>query len=178
MGELIVLEDDVLELDRYRRVRLLMDVTKPLRRFQKIIDKNKKEVTIEFAYERLPFFCFACGIMGHTKKDCSNVTKDDKEKGLGTNENYQNSEKERNANSEQSEGLLLDNVGHNDVIGVESGLKMNAEIECSLFDKNVSNVTTFVLGPKDTGESNKLGKKVRRVDKKKALEKDGEEGPY
>ena len=83
MGELVEIEDDDYGLDRCRRVKLRIDVTKPLRRNQRIRNKNGDVVRIEFKYERLPFFCFLCGRMGHSEKECNYVAEDQMDKGLG-----------------------------------------------------------------------------------------------
>ena len=83
MGEILEVEEDVLGIGRYRRIRVMLDVTKPLRRFRKIKDKKGRELQIDFAYERLPFFCFACGVMGHSERDCHGVLEEDKKETLG-----------------------------------------------------------------------------------------------
>lgn len=52
------------------RFQVLVDVTKPLKRgvnFQGV-DRNRQ--WLQVAYERLPFFCFLCGILGHGEEDC------------------------------------------------------------------------------------------------------------
>ena len=33
-------------------------------------DKNSKPEWFEIQFEKLPFYCFSCGIMGHTELDC------------------------------------------------------------------------------------------------------------
>ena len=83
LGEILEIEEDVLGFGRYRRVKVMLDINKPLRRFRKIKDKKGAEIQIDFAYERLPFFCLACGIMGHSEKDCHNVVDEDKCEKLG-----------------------------------------------------------------------------------------------
>lgn len=83
MGDVLELEEDKLGIGRYRRVKVLLDVRKPLRRFQKIKDKRGREIQVDYAYERLPFFCFACGRMGHTERDCHDVTEEEKKMRLG-----------------------------------------------------------------------------------------------
>lgn len=83
MGKVIEIEEDLLGLDRYRRVKLMMNVTKPLRRFRDSMDWGGREVRVEFAYERLSFLCFACGVLGHSERDCQTVSEEDKKKGLG-----------------------------------------------------------------------------------------------
>lgn len=83
MGEILDLEEDMLGIGRYKRVRVMMDVTKPIRRFRRLKDRYGKEFQVDFAYERLPFFYFACGIMGHSKRDCQAVAVEDKQEGLG-----------------------------------------------------------------------------------------------
>ncbi|XP_010682916.1 uncharacterized protein LOC104897677 [Beta vulgaris subsp. vulgaris] len=83
MGEILEIEEDVLGIGRYRRVRVMMDVTKPLRRFRKLKDKRGQELHVDFAYERLPFFCFTCGIMGHSERNCHIVPEEEKQEKLG-----------------------------------------------------------------------------------------------
>lgn len=82
MGDILEFEEDVWGLDRFRRVKIKLDVTKPLRRVKASVDKKGREVTVEFSYERLPFFFFACGVMGHSERDCTMVSEEDKKKGL------------------------------------------------------------------------------------------------
>nr|CCA66043.1 hypothetical protein [Beta vulgaris subsp. vulgaris] len=85
LGEILDIEEDVLGIGRYRRVKVLLDVSKPLRRYRKLRDKSGKDLQVDFAYERLPFFCLACGIMGHAEKDCQFVLDEDKCEKLGWN---------------------------------------------------------------------------------------------
>lgn len=83
LGEVMETEEDFLDLNPFRRVRVLVDCTKPLKRFQNIRVKGDVTVKIDFKYERLPHFCFLCGLMSHTEKDCLYVNVDDKEKVYG-----------------------------------------------------------------------------------------------
>ncbi|XP_057251325.1 uncharacterized protein LOC130591668 [Beta vulgaris subsp. vulgaris] len=48
MGEIMEVEDDVLGIGRYRRVKVLLDVTEPLRRYQKLKDKKGWEFQVDF----------------------------------------------------------------------------------------------------------------------------------
>jgi hypothetical protein len=52
------------------RVRVIMDITKPLCRGRKIRLEKGKELWISFKYERLPNFCYWCGHVSHSDKDC------------------------------------------------------------------------------------------------------------
>lgn len=52
------------------RVRIKLDVRKPLKRRKKILRKNGTEVLITCKYERLGDFCFTCGVMTHTERYC------------------------------------------------------------------------------------------------------------
>ncbi|XP_021742859.1 uncharacterized protein LOC110708939 [Chenopodium quinoa] len=51
LGELLEIEEDTLGLNRYRRVRLMLDVTRPLRRYQRIKSRGGNEFKVEFKYE-------------------------------------------------------------------------------------------------------------------------------
>lgn len=47
MGEVFEIEKDL--LGQYRRVRLMLDINKPLPRFRDIKDRSDKMVRVEFA---------------------------------------------------------------------------------------------------------------------------------
>ncbi|KAL2893419.1 Nck-associated protein 1-like [Bienertia sinuspersici] len=69
LGEVLEIEDDILRLDRFHRVRVMVD--------------KGNEVKIKYKYEWLPYFCFACGVIGHSKKDCLSTDEEDRTKKLG-----------------------------------------------------------------------------------------------
>ena len=56
---------------RVMRIRVKVDITKPLCRGRKIGLANGKEGWAAFKYERLPNFCFWCGLVTHGEKDCA-----------------------------------------------------------------------------------------------------------
>ena len=83
MGE--VLDVDVAESrvhwGKFLRVRVHIDVTKKIVRGKRIVTKKimrGKRIVIEgreqrwisFKYERLPNFCYHCGLLSHGLKDC------------------------------------------------------------------------------------------------------------
>ncbi|XP_048504264.1 uncharacterized protein LOC125499468 [Beta vulgaris subsp. vulgaris] len=70
LGEVLEVDLDDFGLERFCRVKILLNVYKPLRRKQRIRRKDGVLTTIEYKYERLPFFCFRCGVLGHNDKDC------------------------------------------------------------------------------------------------------------
>lgn len=52
------------------RLRIRVDVRKPLKRKKKICKKDKSEVIVQCKYERLGDFCFTCGLLSHTERFC------------------------------------------------------------------------------------------------------------
>nr|GLL41721.1 uncharacterized protein LOC109189671 [Ipomoea trifida] len=52
------------------RIRVEVDVSKPLKKGMKFKKDNGEWFSIEFRYERLPTFCFVCGILGHGDRFC------------------------------------------------------------------------------------------------------------
>lgn len=54
----------------YMRVRVTMDISKPLKRRMKIKREGGDWSWINFKYERLSMFCFVCGLIGHSERDC------------------------------------------------------------------------------------------------------------
>ena len=73
LGE--VLEVDVAESGvqwgRYLRVKVKVDVSKKLVRGKKIAFEGREQRWIAFKYERLPNFCYRCGLLNHGLRDCT-----------------------------------------------------------------------------------------------------------
>ena len=57
----------------YMRIRVTIDVRKPLKRRMKLKKAGDDWLWIDFKYERLHIFCFICGLLGHTEKQCPNL---------------------------------------------------------------------------------------------------------
>ncbi|KAK5819926.1 hypothetical protein PVK06_024960 [Gossypium arboreum] len=56
----------------FMRIKVKIDVLNPLRKVVRMIDKAGQEKIGLIKYERLPEFCYACGVIGHTMKTCTN----------------------------------------------------------------------------------------------------------
>ncbi|GMY22288.1 protein at-4/1 [Fagus crenata] len=52
------------------RVRVRLDITKPFPRGRLINFQSLGQMWVSFKYERLPWFCFHCGLIGHSERDC------------------------------------------------------------------------------------------------------------
>lgn len=50
----------------FMRLKIRVDVSKPLKRKKKICKRDKIEVIVHCKYERLGDFCFTCGLLNHT----------------------------------------------------------------------------------------------------------------
>lgn len=57
----------------YMRIRVTIDITKPLKRRINVRQTGNEWSWITFKYENVPTFCFICGIFGHTDKFCSKI---------------------------------------------------------------------------------------------------------
>lgn len=52
------------------RIRVRLDVRKPLKRKKKIVRKDGSEFVVSCKYERIGEFCFLCGLVTHTDRFC------------------------------------------------------------------------------------------------------------
>ncbi|TXG70717.1 hypothetical protein EZV62_005652 [Acer yangbiense] len=61
-------------LGKFLRVRVAIDIDKPLRRFLRVdVLGDGEETVMPIQYERLPNFCFRCGLLCHTIRGCSMI---------------------------------------------------------------------------------------------------------
>uniref|UniRef100_A0A803NE34 CCHC-type domain-containing protein n=1 Tax=Chenopodium quinoa TaxID=63459 RepID=A0A803NE34_CHEQI len=74
-------DDDPLGWGEFMRVKILHDINKPLRRGIKIDAGNSSEKWIGSKYERLRDFCYYCGRLGHTDRDCHIQGEEDRDSG-------------------------------------------------------------------------------------------------
>ena len=64
-------EDEEYMRGNFIRVRVNVDITKPLCRGQKLGLSNGEESWVSFKYERLPNLCYWCRHLTHHDKECS-----------------------------------------------------------------------------------------------------------
>ncbi|XP_019159927.1 PREDICTED: uncharacterized protein LOC109156530 [Ipomoea nil] len=57
-------------LRTFYRVWVTVDISKPLKKQMKLKKNDGAWAFVNFRYERLPTFCFLCGIIGHGDKLC------------------------------------------------------------------------------------------------------------
>lgn len=54
----------------FMRIRVRLDVRRPLKRKKQITKNNGMEIMVSYKYERLGEFCFTCGMLTHTERYC------------------------------------------------------------------------------------------------------------
>lgn len=63
----------------FMRIKVVIDIRKPLRRGVKIAVGDNKTKWIVMQYERMPNFCFLCGIIGHLYEECDKFDQNSKQ---------------------------------------------------------------------------------------------------
>lgn len=70
-GEVIEIDRSTLSgVARSIRMRISMDISKQLKRGTKLRIGTAEPCWLPVTYERLPSFCYWCGLLGHTTRDC------------------------------------------------------------------------------------------------------------
>ncbi|KAL8507662.1 hypothetical protein ACS0TY_018268 [Phlomoides rotata] len=71
-GEIIEIDPYTMDgVGRSIRIKIQMDITKPIRSGILIANREGKPARIPLKYERLPSFCFFYGLIGHMKRECN-----------------------------------------------------------------------------------------------------------
>ena len=71
IGEFIKMDSSgLLGIDKSIRLRIKVDVRKPLMQRVKVKLRGGEEDFYDIKYERPPLFCYHCGLVGHGVKDC------------------------------------------------------------------------------------------------------------
>ena len=75
MGELIMVDapKSGLAWGPFLRIRVNIDITKPLMRGKMIQIDDLEASWVVFKYESLPIFCYRCGVFGHQDKECPHL---------------------------------------------------------------------------------------------------------
>ncbi|XP_042958084.1 uncharacterized protein At4g02000-like [Carya illinoinensis] len=75
LGEVLEVDLDKGEMEwgEYMRVRVLINISKPLLRQKRMIVEEGVSCWVRFSYERLPDLSFHCEILGHTLKECEAI---------------------------------------------------------------------------------------------------------
>ncbi|KAL4302920.1 hypothetical protein GQ457_10G010450 [Hibiscus cannabinus] len=74
----VIMTDTRLEdgnMGEFMRVRVLLDTSKPIRRFVVLSRPDAKASMCPLQYERLPLFCHGCGLIGHSVLVCPTTPK-------------------------------------------------------------------------------------------------------
>ena len=59
------------ELHYFMRVRVVLPISKPIRRGSFIAGSDGEKHWVKFKYEWLPLFCHFCGMLGHDVRNCA-----------------------------------------------------------------------------------------------------------
>ncbi|XP_050222131.1 uncharacterized protein LOC126672225 [Mercurialis annua] len=70
LGKIVEVDGNSGDCNRYGRVRVNLDVSKPMIRGTKVINPLGEQCWIPFKYERLQNFCYWCGMLDHLVADC------------------------------------------------------------------------------------------------------------
>lgn len=72
LGDVIAVEDPCEKgsMTNFLRVRVWLDVSKPLKRGFFLRRPNEEDIWVHFKFERLSDFCYGCGLVSHTVNEC------------------------------------------------------------------------------------------------------------
>ena len=75
IGRVLEVDKRVMQanLAKFFRIRVEVPIDKPLCRGGCVKNEEGGRYWVDFRYERLPNFCYICGLLGHDEKHCQLV---------------------------------------------------------------------------------------------------------
>ncbi|MBA0613537.1 hypothetical protein Godav_013956, partial [Gossypium davidsonii] len=142
------------------RLKINLDVQKPLRRGIFVSIDNFNKSWISFKYEKLPIFCFGCGRMGHNLKECQVLNIVEKEK-FKKDPNY-----------------TLALKAESNISGKED-MKFNAfsnkvRVQCSYTGGTELLPTSFITSMEENNKDGRVQRTLKETDVEKPIEKQEE----
>ncbi|MBA0613538.1 hypothetical protein Godav_013956, partial [Gossypium davidsonii] len=139
------------------RLKINLDVQKPLRRGIFVSIDNFNKSWISFKYEKLPIFCFGCGRMGHNLKECQVLNIVEKEK-FKKDPNY-----------------TLALKAESNISGKED-MKFNAfsnkvRVQCSYTGGTELLPTSFITSMEENNKDGRVQRTLKETDVEKPIEK-------
>lgn len=80
MVEEVDTDEDGECIKAFARVRISIDITTPLKKIIFLQPEGEMKIPIAVLYEKLPDFCFCCGMLGHQYRECLKYKGQPKEK--------------------------------------------------------------------------------------------------
>ena len=79
LGEVQVYEiyQNIKDQTRFIKATITIDVNRPLMKGTNIRSKENELIWVDFKYERLPNFCYYCGLIGHDEHNSKKALKDE-----------------------------------------------------------------------------------------------------
>lgn len=146
-GEEIDIDEGAVGWGRFLRIRVQLDITKPLRRAMRISFSGLDPVWLRFKYERLPRKSYFCGKLGHNEKDCALLLRAKEE---GKQAEYQYGDWLRAGPDRASQRVRRDPGG---TVESSSGASTSAKEKEKLSSPARSKSRTAVLETHGTGTS-------------------------
>ncbi|KAL8556719.1 hypothetical protein ACS0TY_004251 [Phlomoides rotata] len=70
-GEVLEIDtNSLVGISRSVRIKVRIDLHKPLKKGMKLEMKKRNTIWVDFKYEPLPSFYYYCGLLGHMKREC------------------------------------------------------------------------------------------------------------
>ena len=57
-------------LGNFMRIRVTINISNPLCKGRKVRLGGLSQIWVDFKYERMPIFCYLCGMVTHAKNNC------------------------------------------------------------------------------------------------------------
>lgn len=114
----------------FMRIRLRVDVRKPLKRGEKIRQANSVISQVQFKYEKLTVFCFFCGMLGHVDAACEKgfeLEDDNGERGWSVD---LHAERRRQGTARVVVGLAMKETTHTKQMLIFMGVSYGKKLKC------------------------------------------------